>query len=345
MSNEAKVGLFVFCIIVVFIVMSIRIGELSFHKKNTYPITLRFPTVEGLKVGSTLELAGVVVGKISAISLGQDYSVAVTANVNEDIKLPMDSVASISSKGVLGDKVILLSPGMSKEYLKPNGLLARTEVPPSLDFLLTRLGDIASNLSDLTRSLNASLGSEEGMTNISEMLQNLNSLSAELNDMAIDNREGVDSLIGELNNTAVNLTAFSESLADTGENISHIVSSVKSGEGTVGKLFTDDTLYVSLADSVQKLQLITSKIQEENNLTLLLSDSTIYYDLVAVSDNLKQVSDQVAAGDGTIGKLLTNDELYQALLEAIKNTNRAAQGISEQTQITVMGSLLAPMIR
>ncbi len=345
MSNEAKVGLFVFGIIIVFIVMSIKIGELSFNKKATYPITLRFTTVEGLKVGSTLELAGVVVGKISAISLGLDYSVAVTADVNEDIKLPMDSVASIGSKGVLGDKVILLSPGISKAYLKPNGMLSRTEVPPSLDFLLSRLGDIASNLSDLTRSLNTSLGSEEGMTNISEMLQNLNSLSAELNDMAIDNREGIDSMIDELNNTAINLTDFSESLADTGENISYIVSSVKSGEGTVGKLFTDDTLYTSLADSVQKLQLITSKIQEENNLTLLLSDTTIYYDLVALTDNLKQVSDHVAAGDGTIGKLLTDEEMYQALLEAIRNANRAAQGIHEQTPITVMGSLLTPMIR
>jgi phospholipid/cholesterol/gamma-HCH transport system substrate-binding protein len=345
MSNEAKVGLFVFGIIIIFIVMSMKIGELSFHKKATYSITLRFPTVEGLKVGSPLELAGVVVGKISAISLGQDYSVAVTADVNEDIMLPLDSLASIGSKGVLGDKVISLSPGISKAYLKPNGILARTEVPPSLDFLLSRLGDVASNLSDLTRSLNTSLGSEEGMTNISEMLRNFNSLSAELNNMAIDNSEGIATMIDELNNTAVNLTAFSESLADTGENISYIVASVKSGEGTVGKLFTDDTLYTSLADSVQKLQLITSKIQEENNLTLLLSDTTIYYDLVALTDNLKQVSDHVAAGDGTIGKLLTNEELYQALLEAIKNTNRAAQGIHEQTPITVMGSLLAPMIR
>jgi len=345
MTNEAKVGLFVFGIIVVFIIMSIKIGELSFNKKDTYPITLRFPTVEGLKVGSTLELAGVIVGKISSISLGEDYSVAVNANVNEDIKLPIDSVASIGSKGVLGDKVILLTPGISKAYLKPNGMLARTEVPPSLDFLLTRLGDIASNLSDLTRSLNASLGSEETMTNITEMMENLNSLSAELNDMAIDNRDGIDSMVAELNNTAVNLTDFSESLASTGANISYIVASVKAGEGNIGKLFTDDTLYVSLADSVQKLQMVTSKIQEENNLTLLLSDSTIYYDLVALSDNLKQVSEQVAAGDGTIGKLLTDEELYQALLEAIKNTNRAAQGIHEQTPITVMGSLLAPMIR
>jgi phospholipid/cholesterol/gamma-HCH transport system substrate-binding protein len=130
MTNEAKVGLFVFGIIVVFIIMSIKIGELSFNKKDTYPITLRFPTVEGLKVGSTLELAGVNIGKISSISLGEDYSVTVNANVNEDIKLPIDSVASMGSKGVLGDKIILLSPGISKEYLKPNGMLARTEVPP-----------------------------------------------------------------------------------------------------------------------------------------------------------------------------------------------------------------------
>jgi hypothetical protein len=53
------------------------------------------------------------------------------------------------------------------------------------------------------------------MTNITEMMLNLNSLTAELNDMAIDNREGIDSMISELNSTAVNLTDFSESLAST----------------------------------------------------------------------------------------------------------------------------------
>jgi phospholipid/cholesterol/gamma-HCH transport system substrate-binding protein len=345
MSNEAKVGLFVFAIIIVFIVMSIKIGEFSFNKKETYPVTLRFPTVEGLRKGSTLELAGVVIGKVGGISLGQDYSVVVTVEVEEDIRLPIDSVASISTKGVLGDKIIMVTPGIAKEYIKPNGILARTEVPPSVDFLLTRLGDIASNLSDLTRSLNTTLGSEEGMANISEMIQNLNNLSAELYDMALYNREGVDNIISELSDTSANLTVFSESLADTGENISEIVATVKAGEGSLGKLVKDDTLYNSLSASALKLHDIASKINDENNLTLLLSDTTIYYDLLALSDNLKQISDHIAAGDGTVGRLLTDDELYQALLEAVKNTNRAAQSIHEQTPITVMGSLLAPMIR
>jgi len=345
MSNEAKVGIFVFAVIVIFIFLSIKIGEMSFSKKPTYPIMLRFPTVEGLKVGSTLELAGVQVGHITDITLGDDFTVTVTANINEDIKLPMDSLASIGSKGVLGDKVVLLSPGILKEYLKPNGVLARTEVPPSIDFLLSRLGDIASNLSDLTRSLNTTLGSEEGLTNIREMIQNFSSLSAELNDMAVDNRQNIDTIVSELRNTSINLTEFSGSLADTGQNISSIVANVKSGEGTLGKLLTDEALYNSLSASVAKLQLLTSSIEQENNLTLLLSDTNIYYDLVAISDNLKQVSDHIAAGDGTIGKLLTDDALYQALLEAIRNTNRAAQGIHEQTPITVMGALLAPMIR
>ena len=59
MSNEARVGIFIVIVIIVFIVLSVEIGELSFSKKKTYSITMVFSSVEGLKKGSPLELAGV----------------------------------------------------------------------------------------------------------------------------------------------------------------------------------------------------------------------------------------------------------------------------------------------
>ena len=117
MSNEARVGIFVVFILIIFFVLSVKIGELNLTKKGTYPITMAFSTVEGLKISSILELAGVQVGKVTGISLNKDYSAVVSVELDEDIKLPIDSTASIGTKGVLGDKIIILSPGVSKILL------------------------------------------------------------------------------------------------------------------------------------------------------------------------------------------------------------------------------------
>lgn len=340
MSNEARVGIFVFIVIAIFIVLSIKIGELSFEKKDTYPITMVFSSVEGLKPGSTLELAGVVVGKVTGIHLNKDYSTTVSAEIYEDLKLPIDSVASISTKGVLGDKIIVLAPGVSKSYLAPNGNLARTAYPPSLDYLMTQLGEIATNLADLTSSLNTALGGEEGLSNLRSIMENVNDLTFEMKTILAQNQEDINATMSNLNETSGNLVLLTGNLTQTSTDINSIVSGVKAGEGTLGKLLTDDQLYVSIADTAAKLQTITSKMEGDNNLTLLLSDNTLYFDLVAMADNLKLVSEQIASGNGTLGRLVADDELYRALVETVRNANKAAKGIEEQTPITVMGTVL-----
>jgi len=84
---------------------------------------------------------------------------------------------------------------------------------------------------------------------------------------------------------------------------------------------------------------------EDNSIALLLSDNTLYYDLLAVTDNLKLVSEQIASGEGTIGRLVNDDELYRSLTEAVRSANKAAQGIEEQTPITVMGTVLGTVLK
>lgn len=345
MSNEARVGIFVFIVIVIFIVLSIKIGEISFEKKATYPITMVFSSVEGLKAGSTVELAGVIVGKATKINLNKDYSATVSAEIHEDVMLPIDSIASISTKGILGDKIIILSPGIAKAYIKPNGNLARTELPPSLDYLLTQLGQIASNLSDLTASLNTALGGEEGLSNLRDIMENVNDLTFQMKTLLAENRGDIDSMVMNMRQTSDNLTLISGNLSQTSEGINEIVSNVKAGEGTLGKLLTDEELYAALTDVVSKLQMITAGMEEDNSLALLLSDNTLYYDLLAVADNLRLVSDQIASGNGTIGRLVADDELYRALAEAVRNANKAAQGIEELTPITIMGTVFGTVLK
>ncbi len=337
MSNETKVGIFILIVIAIFIIISMKIGELSFSKKGTYPITMVFSTVEGLKKSAPLELAGVEVGSVESIILNKDYSAVVTAMLHEDIKLPIDSVASISTKGVLGDKIIMITPGVSKNTINPGGNLARTKVPPSVDRLLTQLGELTENLTQLSISLNAAFGDEESMR---EIVVNIRNLTANTSSLVSENKDNISAILTNMRDITDDFTVVSQNLTTTSQNMDGIFATINSGQGTLGKLVTDDTLYNSIMDVMVSIQSVTGRMNEDSTLGLLMSDNTLYYDLLAVSDNLKFITDELASGRGTLGHLLTDDELYASLKETLQNANRAAQGIEEQTPITIMGTIL-----
>ncbi|HVN72590.1 MAG TPA: MlaD family protein, partial [Desulfomonilia bacterium] len=243
MSNEVKVGIFVVFILIIFVVLSIKIGELNLTKKGTYTITMIFSTVEGLKVSSTLELAGVEVGKVTGISLNKDYSAVVTVALEDDITLPIDSTASIGTKGVLGDKVIILSPGVSKNLIEPGGNLARTKVPPSLDTLLIQVGELTRNLTQLSASLNEAFGDPETMKDI---VVNLRDLSANTSSLVAENKDDISAIIANMKDITENFTVVSHNLTYTSKNIDEMLSTINSGQGSLGKLVTDDSLYNSM---------------------------------------------------------------------------------------------------
>ena len=113
------------------------------------------------------------------------------------------------------------------------------------------------------------------------------------------------------------------------------------GRGTVGKLMTDDKLYVDLVSTVGRVDKIATKIDSGNGtLGLLLSDDQLYRNLNELTQNLKDISGTVANGDGTIGKLLSDEEIYRLMKETLKSANSAAQGLDEQTPISVMGTVM-----
>ncbi len=337
MTNEIKVGIFVVCVIAAFFALVYEIGDLNLTKKDTYSITMVFTTVEGLKPGSQLELAGVQVGSVRDIDLNRDYTAVVTADIFEDVRIPIDSTASIATKGILGDKIIVVRPGMSKNTLQPEGNLARTSIPPSLDSLLEQLGQIAGNLSELSASLNATLGDQETVGGILANFQRLSEDSAAL---VAENREDITALVSNMRDVSASLVVISRNFTSTSDDLRDITGTVRSGEGTIGKLVYDDRVYDSLQESLESLQKLTSSIQEESTISLLLSDPTLYYNLVAISDNVKVVTDNLAAGKGSLGKLMNDDELYTNLNEAARNVNQAAQGLGEQVPITVMGTVM-----
>jgi len=136
---EIIVGSFLLAGFVSFSWLAVKMGDINPFENETYPVTARFTSISGLKEGSTIELAGVVVGKVSHIELDTgDYEAVVHLNVDKRVELQDDTIASIRTAGIIGDKYIKLTPGGSEIILEAGDLIEETEPSISLEELVSK---------------------------------------------------------------------------------------------------------------------------------------------------------------------------------------------------------------
>ena len=134
---NVAVGLFLVLGILALGYLSIRLGRVSFLGGTGYLVTADFPSVGGLKAGSGVEIAGVLIGRVETIGLA-DYQARVVLRLNSDVKLQEDSIASIKTKGLIGEKYIRISPGGSDKIIPPNGRIREVEAPVDLEELISK---------------------------------------------------------------------------------------------------------------------------------------------------------------------------------------------------------------
>ncbi len=131
------VGLFVVLGMLALGYLSIKLGRVSFLGGGGYDVIADFPSVGGLRVGASVEIAGVEIGRVESIGLA-DYQARVTLRMNPGVSLQEDAIASIKTKGLIGEKFIRISPGASEKLIKPNGRIREVEAPVDLEELISK---------------------------------------------------------------------------------------------------------------------------------------------------------------------------------------------------------------
>ena len=129
------------------IVLTIAIGFLSLGMKSInsnqkigYDISLIFGSSAGLKNGDNVKISGINVGKIINLDLNlEDYNAKVNIKLNQNIKIPDDSSARITSASLLGGNFIDIIPGVSNIYMKPNDIIYDTSDPVSFTDMLGKV--------------------------------------------------------------------------------------------------------------------------------------------------------------------------------------------------------------
>ena len=134
---ELVVGVFVLIGLLCLGYLSVKLGKLEMISGDVYEVEAQFNSASGLKPGSAIEIAGVEVGRVRGITLNQDRAMVKLA-VNNTIKLYTDTIASIKTRGIIGEKFLALSPGGGGDPLKPGDTIRDTESGLDLEELVSQ---------------------------------------------------------------------------------------------------------------------------------------------------------------------------------------------------------------
>jgi len=135
LNIEMAVGLFVLLGIACLAWLSIKLGKLDIVGGDYVPVHAEFSSISGLKQGASVEIAGVEVGKVESITLN-DYKADVLMKIRTGVRLSEDTIASIRTRGLIGDKFVNLSPGASDRLIPPDGKIRETESAVDLEELI-----------------------------------------------------------------------------------------------------------------------------------------------------------------------------------------------------------------
>jgi phospholipid/cholesterol/gamma-HCH transport system substrate-binding protein len=136
---EITVGLFLIFGLLCFTYLAVKMGGTDLFGESTYSVQARFGSISGLKEGAVVEIAGVKVGKVSKIDLDRgEYEAVVHLDIKNGVKLQEDSIASIRTAGIIGDRFVNITPGGAEEFVEPGNEIEETESAISLEELVSK---------------------------------------------------------------------------------------------------------------------------------------------------------------------------------------------------------------
>jgi phospholipid/cholesterol/gamma-HCH transport system substrate-binding protein len=394
LATETKVGIFVILGIAILAFFTLKVGKIAVREVG-YRVTTHVESAAGLDRNSPVRIAGVEVGKVEDIVL-DGTKAKVTLHLPVNVKIPAGSKLFVKSAGLLGEKYVEIVPGPGPAVIPADGQVPEGGPSVDVDRVLTQLSTIGDDVKSVTHSLSQTLGGKEGEKSIQEIVTGARDAVSNLQDITqtIDRGQGTigklvkdDTLYRQTQETVANLSQVAKSIEkgegtlgklvkdealydetkkmmeeakNTFASLNQMAQRIESGEGTLGRLVKDESLYtetkatmVEAKETLASLNKVSKQIEEgQGTLGRLVKDESLYTETKATMveaketlANLNKVSKQIEEGQGTLGKLVKDENLYDDTRRAIKSVNKAADGITEITPVTVLGVILGLAIK
>ena len=339
---ELRIGALVLAAILLFVGFVLSIGKRSTLFEERYSLWSSFISTEGLAVGSPVRLAGVTVGNVTKIAFGRDPKerrIAVTITVERRVqdRIREDSVASIGTIGLVGDKVLDITVGSyDRPALQAGGQLASVD-PPDYFRLLQKGDRILDNVTRITASLDEFLagGEQAGKRNLADSIRSLRTTLVEiekgqglLHDI-VYGKEGAE-LLGRVDRTAKALEHMVQAV-ETEPGLLHALIYTPQEE-TLGRL---TRLADNLNQTVDRANGILRAAQEEPGLLHALiydRDAGKLVDrLNRTSERLEALVQSIQEGQGLVPALLFDPERTK-VLDDVQKAATSLRTVTEDLQ-------------
>src|SRR6266516_3702828 len=310
---ETRLGIFfALALIAAFLIMEM-IGSFDFFKRGIR-VHAQFSTVQELKEGDPVKMAGVQVGRVEKIELLPD-KVDVTMKLNMPYNVKTDSKAIVKFAGLMGQNFVEIRFGSATAPKADNHTLIKSEEQPDLSMLMDRLDKVAYGIERATESISG---------------ESFEKLLAPLTDFVKENSPRLTAILS---------------------NIKTISTQVAEGKGTVGRLI-DDTFYqVALAavtnlndtaaeikSTVSQAKNVVAEINEgKGTIGKLAKDERLYQETAAAMANLREIFEKINRGQGSVGKLVNDESLYKNAKLSLQKLDKATEGLEDQGPLSVLG--------
>jgi len=311
---ETRLGIFfALALIAAFLIMEM-LGSFDFFRRGVR-IHAQFNTVQELKEGDPVKMAGVQIGRVEKIDL-KETKVDVVMKLNKPDNVRTDSKAMIKFAGLMGQNFVAISFGTAKALKVENDSIIESTEQPDLNALMAKLENVATGVENLTKSLSG------------DSIQNL-----------------LGPFTDFLKENSPRLTAILS-------NMKTISAQIAEGKGTVGRLINEDTLYASALAAVTNLnstaddikrtiaqaQTVVAEINEgKGTLGKLAKDDTLYKETTTAMTNLREIFQKINQGQGTVGKIVNDESLYKNAKLSLQKLDKATEGLEDQGPLSVLG--------
>jgi phospholipid/cholesterol/gamma-HCH transport system substrate-binding protein len=311
---ETRLGLFFALAFLAAIILFEMVGSLDLFSGG-YRLHARFGSVQELKEGDPVKMAGVDIGRVEKIGFA-DNKVEVTLKVRDQANIRTDSKASIRFVGLLGQNYVSIGFGSPAAPRVTPGTLLETIDQPDLNSVLAKLDSVATGVEGLTT--NFSGGS-------------IANLLGPFTDFLTENKARLSGIITNLQVTSANIAE---------------------GKGTVGRLINDDQLYRGAAGAVAnlnstaddiKLTLAQARIaidsvnQGQGTIGRLTKDPALFVEATNAVTNLREIFQKINKGQGSVGKLVNDETLYKNVRMTLQKVDKATEGLEDQGPLSVLG--------
>lgn len=293
MKTEAKVGAFAIGGLSMLSAALIGLGEINLGSDENFVLYAPFKQVLGLENSADVRLSGVPVGKVSSI-VNSNGGVLVTLKINDEVKIPDDSTANITSVGVMGSKFVNITPGVDNgNYLLDGDSIKVTE-EADMNSMFESMNKVMVKVDTLLQDVESIIGNDTFQKSVVEMSDNIKNASEHMNNMM----ETFDRIAaqneGQVNQMAAQMNTLLDSMNKTMQNVEHMTANIDSFAG-------DPQTAAQLKETLSNVAATSKSVASiAENMNGALGDKQVAEDLKATVANARNISERA---DKMLGKV------------------------------------------